>query len=62
MSFNVCLQVDRNRELLRKFEEQTLQQKEMTREVLDTRTQLQHTQQGQFIVMIHNTLNKVSSV
>lgn len=38
--------MDRNRELLRRFEEQTLQMKEMNRELVDARSQLSMTATG----------------
>lgn len=40
------VQLDRNRELLQRLEEQMLQMKEMNREVVDLRKQLSMTQTG----------------
>jgi hypothetical protein len=39
--------MDRNRELLRRFEDQTLQMKEMNQESVDLRAQLSITHRGQ---------------
>ncbi|XP_023933082.1 oral-facial-digital syndrome 1 protein homolog, partial [Lingula anatina] len=39
-------EADRNQEILKKFEEQTLQQREMIREITDLRQQLLHTQEA----------------
>ena len=45
--FSLCvMQLDRNRELLQRLEEQMLQMKEMNREVVDLRKQLSMTQTG----------------
>lgn len=41
--------MDKKQDLLRRFEEQTLQMKEMNRELNDLRGQLGHTRQGNII-------------
>ena len=43
--FSIC-QVSRNKELKQRLDEQSLQQKEMLREIDDLRQQLQNTQQA----------------
>lgn len=58
--------MDRNRELLRRFEEQTLQMKEMNRELVDARSQLSMTATGivLLILMLQHTVlfDKISNV
>lgn len=44
--FGIYLQMDRNRDLVRRFEEQTGTIKEMNRELVDLRSQLTVTHQG----------------
>ena len=45
--FLFCSQVDHTREIMKKYEEQTLQHREMTQEITDLRTQLLETRQGE---------------
>ena len=44
----IIFQIDRNKDLLRKFEEQSLQQKEMGQELHDVRDHLADTTQGEY--------------
>lgn len=46
-------QVDKNIQLMRKFEDQTLQSREMIKEVNDYRQQLQHTRVGKDLNQLH---------
>lgn len=50
--------MDRNRDLLRRFEDQTLQMKEMNQELVDLRAQLSITHRGRRS-LLHSWLNYV---